>query len=70
MTVEGAPARFPRGPPRLSVAQPIFEAFKLCFERFEAWHLRQRCKLLKAKYDKGMKGIYQDLRRPTFSVNL
>lgn len=63
-TVPGAPVILPCDPPPLQIALPIFEAFKLCFEHFEAWHLRQRCKLLKAKYDKGMKGIFHNLRRP------
>lgn len=63
-TVPGAPVALPFAPPQLRIAQPIFDAFKLCFEHFESWHLRQRCKLLKAKYDKGMAGIYHDLRRP------
>ena len=37
-------------------------AFKLNFKKYEAWHLRQRGKLLLLKYEKGRQGIFQDLK--------
>ena len=52
----------PSAPPSASLALEVFLTFKLCFERFESWHLRQRGALLRAKYESGMKGIFQDLR--------
>ena len=59
-----APRLLPSGPPDVEVAQLIFDNFKLCFDAFESWHLRQRIKLLKSKYDAGMQGIYHDLKKP------
>eukprot|EP00435_Cladocopium_sp_Y103_P037958 s173_g10.t1 len=64
LTLPDAPDQLPLGPPPAVIARHIFDVFKMCFEQFESWHLRQRCKLLKAKYDKGMTGIYHDLKRP------
>eukprot|EP00435_Cladocopium_sp_Y103_P054257 s825_g17.t1 len=55
--------RLPSAPPGLEVATSIFLNFKTAYERLESWHLRQRGKLLKAKYETGMKGIHQDLRK-------
>eukprot|EP00435_Cladocopium_sp_Y103_P057253 s55_g19.t1 len=58
-----APASLPLAPPGLEVAQGVFLSFKAHFETLETWHLRQRSSLLKTKYDKGMGGVFQDLRR-------
>eukprot|EP00435_Cladocopium_sp_Y103_P070461 s259_g35.t1 len=57
-----SPATLPSSPPGADLADAVFQTFKFNFEAFEAWHLRQRSSLLMTKYDKGMKGIYQDLR--------
>ena len=62
--LEDTPPELPSSPPALSAATAIFHTFKLCFEKFESWHLRQRCKLLKQRYEKGMRGLFQDLRQP------
>ena len=59
----GAPLVLPLSPPALSVAEAIFSAFKTCFEQFESWHLRQRTKLLKKRYEGSMQGLFQDLRK-------
>ena len=59
-----APSCFPPSPPGLEVAEAVFAVFKLNFEKYEAWHLRQRGKLLLKKYEKGMQGIFQDLNPP------
>lgn len=42
----------------------VFTVFKLNFEHYETWHLRQRGRLLMTKYEKGMQGIFQDLKPP------
>eukprot|EP00435_Cladocopium_sp_Y103_P044883 s401_g12.t1 len=59
-----APLRLPVEPPMAREAEAIFLVFKLCFEHYESWHLRQRSKLLQTKFDRGMQGIYQDLKQP------
>ena len=56
------PPSLPLGPPDASTAQAIFQTFKINFEHYEQWHLRQRGQLLQTKYDKGMRGIFQDLK--------
>eukprot|EP00438_Fugacium_kawagutii_P005624 Skav235142 [mRNA] locus=scaffold1072:49794:54677:- [translate_table: standard] len=61
----GTPRALPLGPPEADVAGCLFQTFKLCFEKFESWHLTQRTKLLRAKYESGMKGIFTDLRKST-----
>lgn len=48
----------------MEVAELLFATFKQSFEAYESWHLRQRVKLLQLKYDKGMTGIFQDLKAP------
>ena len=58
------PAQLPVGPPSASLATAIFQTFKCNFEHFERWHLKQRGKLLQSKFDKGMQGIFQDLKKP------
>ena len=44
----------------------VFAVFKLNSEPYETWHLRQnqKGKLLLQKYEKGMQGIFQDLKPP------
>eukprot|EP00438_Fugacium_kawagutii_P026601 Skav213727 [mRNA] locus=scaffold2563:115961:120707:+ [translate_table: standard] len=64
INVEGCPVVLPTGPPGVQVARAIFGCFRQCFERFERWHLGQRTKLLKAKYDKSLAALYQDLKPP------
>ena len=64
-TLPDTPARLPSAPPPVQMAEILFDTFKLCYDSFESWHLRQRCKLLTAKYEKGMKGLFQDLKKPT-----
>jgi hypothetical protein len=41
----------------------MFYNFRSAYEKFESWHLRQRGKLLRAKYERGLNGIYADLRK-------
>ena len=58
-----APRQLPSAPPGHEKAEQIFHAFKMVFEQLESWHLRQRSTLPKCKYDKGMNGLYQNVRR-------
>ena len=53
----------PSAPPDAVVASQIFDQYKQAYERFESWHLRQRGRLLHAKYEKGLSGVFQDLRK-------
>ena len=53
----------PCAPPHEEVATQLFDQFKHAYERFESWHLRQRGALLKAKYEHGLSGVFQDLRK-------
>eukprot|EP00435_Cladocopium_sp_Y103_P063063 s364_g24.t1 len=53
----------PTQPPDASTAILIYQAFHHVFRDFEHWHLQQRQQVLQAKYDKTMKGLFQDLRK-------
>eukprot|EP00435_Cladocopium_sp_Y103_P012470 s2398_g3.t1 len=55
---------FPFLPPDAEAASLIFQAYHHQFRSFEQWHMAQRQKILQAKYDKTMKALFQDLRRP------
>ena len=63
-SVPGVPCILPSAPPDAATADLLFENFKICYEKFEQWHLRQRSKLLASKYDAGMTGLFQDLKAP------
>ena len=54
----------PDQPPAANQAILIYQAFHHVFRSFEQWHLNQRQQVLKAKYDKTMKALFQDLRKP------
>ena len=53
----------PITPPTAALAVLIYQAFHHAFREFERWHPQQRQKILQAKYDKTMKGLFQDLRK-------
>ncbi|CAK8995360.1 Putative ATP-dependent RNA helicase DHX57 [Durusdinium trenchii] len=60
----------PHDPPVLPIAIPscegidrIYATFRDRFDRLESWHIRQRCRVLKAKRDASMAGLYGELRR-------
>ena len=59
-----APATLPMAPPSASLATAIFLDFKLNFERFEAWQLRQKVKILQSKYDDACHALFRELRDP------
>jgi len=59
-----APVVLPLAPPDGHLARIIFEDFKINFERFELWHLRQKGKLIQAKYDDSCHALFRELRDP------
>ena len=65
ISLPDTPGCLPSAPPTATLAVAIFAAFKCNFEELKSWHLRQRSKLLQLKYEKGMQGIFQDLKAPT-----
>ena len=60
--VEGAPDTLPRTIPTHELSVIIFDTFKLCYEKFESWHLRTRGKQLQAKYEDSKKSLFNDLK--------
>eukprot|EP00435_Cladocopium_sp_Y103_P015024 s295_g3.t1 len=52
-------------PPNVECTSLIYQAFHHQFRSFEQWHLAQRQLVLQAKYDKTMKALFQDLRKPS-----
>ena len=64
VTLVDTPVQIPSAPPPYPVALAIFETFKACFESLESWHLRQRRRLLQAKYESNHAAIFQDLKPP------
>eukprot|EP00438_Fugacium_kawagutii_P008967 Skav214288 [mRNA] locus=scaffold2257:201508:210505:- [translate_table: standard] len=69
--VAGIPHLLPlQVPEESSLVQALFDCFHLHFRRFEAWHLRERSRCLKAKYEGSLEAIYMDLKPdPTPGVN-
>ncbi len=65
VTLPESPTCLPSGPPDFPLAIAIFETFRSCFESLESWHIRQRTRLLRAKYDANHAAVFQDLRPPT-----
>ena len=59
-----APDALPAAPPDGPQACIIFEDFKLNFEKFELWHLRQRGKILRDKHVHGMQQLFKELKPP------
>ena len=59
-----APWVLPLAPPDADVADTIFRAFKVCYDRFESWHLRQRRTLLRAKHDRTLRTLHRELKEP------
>ena len=62
--LEDTPPTLPMQVPDLSTAQKLFRTFRLNFEKFESWHLRQRGKQLQQRHDQSMKHLYQELKDP------
>lgn len=64
VTLSETPTQIPSAPPPYPIALAIFETFKACFESLESWHLRQRRRLLQAKYEANHTAIFHDLKPP------
>ena len=64
VTLPHTPSQIPSAPPAFPIALGIFETFRECFEAFEAWHVRQRRCLLKAKDESNHAAVFQDLKPP------
>ena len=62
--VEDAPVHLPVGVPNNENMYLIFEEFMAHFRAFEQWHLQERGRLLRAKYQSCTKHLFQDLRKP------
>ena len=54
----------PRFPPQALQAEMVFYTFKANFEAYESWHLQQRGKILRNKYETSLQGVFQDLKPP------
>ena len=52
----------PQAPPSLDFTEALFQAFQHSFRQFERWHLNKKDEIIKAKYEKNFKAIFQDLR--------
>ncbi|CAK9010815.1 Putative ATP-dependent RNA helicase DHX57 [Durusdinium trenchii] len=57
------PAQLPCTLPTLDEIDRIYHTFRARFDKFESWHIRQRCQLLKAKHEASMSGLYGELRK-------
>eukprot|EP00438_Fugacium_kawagutii_P004928 Skav217267 [mRNA] locus=scaffold47:1421391:1425681:+ [translate_table: standard] len=49
-------------PEEPAFVQAMYDSFLLHFRKFEAWHLRERSRSLKAKYEGSLEAIYMDLK--------
>ena len=54
----------PVAPPDGDIAVELFVTFKEQYEKFEAWHLRQRSQLLRDKHDRTMRALHRELAAP------
>ena len=61
----GSPLQVPNFVPDANVARLMYEDFRDNFRKLESWHIRNRAKVLDAKYDKSLAQLYQELRDPT-----
>jgi hypothetical protein len=59
-----APHELPEAPPAAALAEAIFSDFKLHFDKFESWQIRQKGRLLQQKYDASCQALFKDLRDP------
>ena len=62
--LQGSPSQLPQGVPSASVASSIFTDFRENYRKFECWHLKQRCKVIKAKLSESQNQLYRSLRQP------
>eukprot|EP00438_Fugacium_kawagutii_P035024 Skav226644 [mRNA] locus=scaffold1097:92180:97042:+ [translate_table: standard] len=61
--VDGVPQRLPATVPNeLVIVKAIYESFLSHFRRFEQWHLNERSKSLRMRYEGSLEALYGDLR--------
>ena len=60
--LHGSPEEFPVFPPGPDMARQLFLDFEANFRAFERWNLRQRTKVIRARYFHHNKLLYQQLR--------
>eukprot|EP00438_Fugacium_kawagutii_P036701 Skav200933 [mRNA] locus=scaffold2433:377025:382227:+ [translate_table: standard] len=54
----------PLSPPDVRAAEEFFRAFQHAFRQFERWHLTNKDKLIRAKYESSYQAIFSELRDP------
>ena len=60
--LHGSPAQFPRWPPSLELAKILLTDMDANYRAFEAWNLRQRLGVIRAKHAEHNKILYAQLR--------
>ncbi|CAE6971394.1 Pol [Symbiodinium sp. CCMP2592] len=60
----GSPSFLPQCVPDALTACLLHEDFRSNFRKLESWHMRNRARILDAKYDKSLAQIYTELRDP------
>eukprot|EP00438_Fugacium_kawagutii_P008056 Skav223965 [mRNA] locus=scaffold3540:263869:268707:+ [translate_table: standard] len=61
--IDGSPIVLPQGPPAEGdMVNLLYEEYMAHFRRFETWHIGQRTKCLKTKYEGSLKALFYDLR--------
>ena len=63
--LQASPATLPTAVPTQAQAIQIFLVFRDNYRRFEAWHIRQRCKVLGEKHKASQKELLRELRAPS-----
>ena len=59
-----APLTFPVGLPTSTVVEAVFLDYRDNYRRFEAWSIRQRASILKARHEAQRDLVFKDLREP------
>ena len=62
LQAQGAPVSLPAAPPSAAAGEEIFQDFRSNFRKFEAWHLGQRAKVIRSRYDASRLAVLRDLR--------
>eukprot|EP00435_Cladocopium_sp_Y103_P028919 s1865_g7.t1 len=59
----GLPLELPTEPPGAELCEAVFQEFHIAYRRFEAWHIRQRRKLLVAQYEAQQTKIFEVVKK-------
>eukprot|EP00435_Cladocopium_sp_Y103_P012554 s2736_g3.t1 len=60
--LHGSPNKIPELPPSVEIARALFLDFELNYRALEAWHLRQRTKIVQAKHFHHNKLLFKQLK--------